>query len=77
LIPQGKDLATKQFNFEDTEADYMMIDPAAAASHKHSPTTTQTSSGKKTKRDQNETGNNYKERPWHYRFWYGYPVMEE
>ena len=68
LVPQGKDLATKQLNFEDTKVDYMMIELAAAANYKCSLATAKTSSGKKTKRDQNETCNNYKERAWHYRF---------
>jgi hypothetical protein len=70
-------MAAKHLNFEDMEVDYMMVDSTTATSHKRSPTTAQTSSGKKTKGGQNKTDNNYKERPWHYRFWYGYPIMEE
>jgi hypothetical protein len=32
---------------------------------------------KKTRGTEKETSNNYNERPWHYKFWYGYPIMEE
>jgi hypothetical protein len=74
---QGKDTTSKQLNYEDADVDYMLVDLAAAANLKRSPIVAQTSNGKKTRRNKNETSNNYKERPWHYKFWYGYPIMEE
>jgi hypothetical protein len=74
---QGKDTTSKQLNYEDADVDYMLVDSTAVANCKQSPTVAQTSSGKKTREGKNETSNNYKERPWHYKFWYGYPIMEE
>jgi hypothetical protein len=74
---QGKDTRPKQLTYEDVDADYMLVDSIVAANLKRSPAVAQTSTGKKMRGDKNETSNNYKERPWHYKFWYGYPIMEE
>ena len=72
---EGKDMTSKHLNYEEADADYMLEYSTTAANHKQSPTVAQTSNGKKTRGGKNETSNTYKERPWHYKFSYGYPIM--
>lgn len=67
---QEKDTTSKHLNYEDADAEYMLVDSTVAANLKRGPIVAQTSSGKKTRRGKNETSNNYKERPWHYKFLY-------
>jgi hypothetical protein len=55
----------------------MLIDSNTTPSHKRSPTSTQTNNLKKNKGAAMEISNSYNERPWYYKFWYGFPIMEE
>jgi hypothetical protein len=67
----------KYIDFTELESDHMLIDTANMANHKRSPIPTPPSSLKKNRGATNEASNSYKEKPWHYKFWYGFPIMEE
>jgi hypothetical protein len=47
------------------------------ANLKRSSTPTPPSNLKKNRGVTNKASNSYKEKPWHYKFWYGFPIMEE
>lgn len=56
----------------------MLIDTTNMANDKRSPTTpTPPSSLKKNKGATNKASNSYKKKPQHYKFGYGFPIMEE